>query len=120
MVFMPAAHPIALTAEEDRTLYELSLANGIARCIKLRATALRLNASGWPNICISVSIRCDRRSNAGNKVDSADCGRLRVVGARGDGKVPILRPSKPGCRSAAAIPAAGSYVNDLRLSGALS
>jgi len=68
MVFMPAAHPIALTAEEDRTLYELSLANGIARRIKLRATALRLKASGWPNICISVSIRCDRRSNAANKV----------------------------------------------------
>lgn len=44
---MPAAHHIALTAEEDRTLYELSLADSVVRRIKLRAIALRLNASGW-------------------------------------------------------------------------
>jgi transposase len=44
---MPAAHHIALTAEEDRTLYELSLADGVARRIKRRAITLRLNASGW-------------------------------------------------------------------------
>lgn len=43
---MPAAHHIELTAEEDRTLYELSLADGIARRVKLRAITLRLNASG--------------------------------------------------------------------------
>ncbi|MGG6293667.1 helix-turn-helix domain-containing protein [Leptolyngbya sp. AN02str] len=44
---MPAAHHITLTAEEDRTLYELSLADGVARRIKRRAITLRLNARGW-------------------------------------------------------------------------
>jgi transposase len=50
---MPAAYHIELNAEEDRTLYELSLANGVARRIKLRATALRLNASGWTTPAIA-------------------------------------------------------------------
>lgn len=44
---MPAATFIELTVEEDRTLYELSLAEGGARRIKLRAMALRLNADRW-------------------------------------------------------------------------
>lgn len=44
---MPAPIHIDLTAEEDRTLQELSLANGVQRRIKLRAIGLRLNADGW-------------------------------------------------------------------------
>ncbi|QKD83728.1 helix-turn-helix domain-containing protein [Thermoleptolyngbya sichuanensis A183] len=49
----PAAHHIELSAEEDRTLYELSLADGIARRIKLRVITLRLNASGWTTLQIA-------------------------------------------------------------------
>lgn len=44
---MPAAQHIKLNSEEDRTLYELSLAAEVARRIKLRAITIRLNASGW-------------------------------------------------------------------------
>lgn len=44
---MPAALKISLTEEEDRTLRELSYANGVPGRIKQRASALRLNASGW-------------------------------------------------------------------------
>lgn len=44
---MPAALRIQLDSEEDRTLRELSSAKGIARRVKERAMALRLNAQGW-------------------------------------------------------------------------
>lgn len=44
---MPPPTHIGLNGEEDRTLYELSLADGIPRRIKLRAASLRLNAAGW-------------------------------------------------------------------------
>lgn len=44
---MPAPLKIALTEEEERTLRELSYANGVPRRIKQRADVLRLNASGW-------------------------------------------------------------------------
>lgn len=44
---MPAATRITLTPQEECTLHELSLANSIPRRTKLRALALRLNASGW-------------------------------------------------------------------------
>jgi transposase len=44
---MPAPLTISLTEEEDRTLRELSYANGVPGRIKQRASALRLNASGW-------------------------------------------------------------------------
>lgn len=44
---MPAPVFISLDKEEDSTLYELSVANGVAKRIKVRAIALRLNASGW-------------------------------------------------------------------------
>ncbi|MBW4680077.1 MAG: helix-turn-helix domain-containing protein [Microcoleus vaginatus WJT46-NPBG5] len=44
---MPAPLKLSLTDEEDRTLRELSYADGVAKRIKQRATALRLNASGW-------------------------------------------------------------------------
>jgi hypothetical protein len=38
---MPAAYPIELNDEENRTLYELSLADSVVRRIKLRAIALQ-------------------------------------------------------------------------------
>ncbi|MEH2463505.1 helix-turn-helix domain-containing protein [Nostoc sp.] len=44
---MPAPVFISLNKEEDSTLYELSVANGVPRRTKLRAIALRLNANGW-------------------------------------------------------------------------
>jgi transposase len=44
---MPAPVFISLNKEEDSTLYELSIANGVPRRTKLRAIALRLNATGW-------------------------------------------------------------------------
>jgi transposase len=44
---MPAPLQISLNAEEDRTLRELSYANGVPERVKQRASALRLNASGW-------------------------------------------------------------------------
>ncbi|MBI4779683.1 MAG: helix-turn-helix domain-containing protein, partial [Oscillatoriophycideae cyanobacterium NC_groundwater_1537_Pr4_S-0.65um_50_18] len=44
---MPAPLTISLTEEEDHTLRELSYANGVPGRIKQRASALRLNASGW-------------------------------------------------------------------------
>lgn len=44
---MPPPLKLSLTDEEDRTLHELSYADGVAKRIKQRATALRLNASGW-------------------------------------------------------------------------
>lgn len=47
MLKMPAATRITLSPEEERTLHELSLANSVPRRTKVRALALRLNASGW-------------------------------------------------------------------------
>ncbi|WP_339378448.1 hypothetical protein [Calothrix sp. NIES-2100] len=44
---MPSALRIILTAEEDRTLKELSCADQVPRRTKQRAIALRLNAHGW-------------------------------------------------------------------------
>ncbi|MBV9387900.1 MAG: helix-turn-helix domain-containing protein [Chroococcidiopsidaceae cyanobacterium CP_BM_ER_R8_30] len=44
---MPAPLRITLTETEDRTLQELSVADGVPRRTKLRAIALRLNADGW-------------------------------------------------------------------------
>ena len=44
---MPAPLRIHLDFEQDRTLRELSSAKGIARRVKERAMALRLNAQGW-------------------------------------------------------------------------
>jgi transposase len=44
---MPTALRIILTAEEDRTLLELSCADQVPRRTKQRAVALRLNAHGW-------------------------------------------------------------------------
>lgn len=44
---MPPPLKIGLNEEEDRTLYELSVANGVPQRTKVRAMALRLNASGW-------------------------------------------------------------------------
>ena len=51
---MPAPLRISLSLEEDITLQELSTANGVPRRTKLRATAVRLNASGWnvPKIAV--------------------------------------------------------------------
>ncbi|RCJ15167.1 hypothetical protein A6S26_07475 [Nostoc sp. ATCC 43529] len=43
---MPPALRIKLTREEDKTLQELSLADNVARRVKMRAIALRLNADG--------------------------------------------------------------------------
>lgn len=42
---MPAALQIKLNSEEDRTLRELSYADGVAKRIKQRVSALRLNAA---------------------------------------------------------------------------
>ena len=44
---MPGPLRIKLSTEEDRTLRELSSANGVPVRIKQRAIALRLNAHGW-------------------------------------------------------------------------
>lgn len=44
---MPAPLRVKLSAEEDRTLRELSSANGVPVRVKQRAIALRLNAHGW-------------------------------------------------------------------------
>ncbi|MEJ6487476.1 helix-turn-helix domain-containing protein [Nostoc punctiforme UO1] len=44
---MPSALKIILTAEEDRTLKELTCADQVPRRTKQRAIALRLNAHGW-------------------------------------------------------------------------
>lgn len=55
---MPAPLRISLSLEEDITLQELSTANGVPRRTKLRATALRLNASGWnvPKIAVYLHL----------------------------------------------------------------
>lgn len=44
---MPPPLKIGLNEEEDKTLYQLSVANGVPQRTKVRAMALRLNASGW-------------------------------------------------------------------------
>lgn len=44
---MPAPLRIRLNADEDRTLLELSCADGVPRRTKKRAIALRLNAHSW-------------------------------------------------------------------------
>lgn len=44
---MPAAIRVILSEEEDRTLKELSYAEGVSHRIKQRALAIRLNARGW-------------------------------------------------------------------------
>ncbi len=44
---MPAALRITLTTEEHQTLKELEVADSVPRRTKQRATALRLNATGW-------------------------------------------------------------------------
>ena len=44
---MPAPLRLSLTDEEDRTLRELSYANGLPQRTRQRATAVRLNAKGW-------------------------------------------------------------------------
>src|SRR4028118_1918358 len=44
---MPAPVQIKLNLEEDRTLRELSYADGVPERVKQRASALRLNAAGW-------------------------------------------------------------------------
>lgn len=44
---MPAPLEIKLNEEEDRTLKELSCADGVPYRCKQRAMALRLNAHGW-------------------------------------------------------------------------
>ena len=44
---MPAALRITLTTEENKTLQELEVASTVPRRTKQRATALRLNATGW-------------------------------------------------------------------------
>lgn len=44
---MPAPIKINLSEEEDRTLLQLSHANGVPYRTRMRAMALRLNASGW-------------------------------------------------------------------------
>lgn len=44
---MPVAIRMKLNAEEDRTLLELSCANGVPHRTKQRAIAIRLNAHGW-------------------------------------------------------------------------
>ncbi|PHJ58227.1 hypothetical protein VF14_19075 [Nostoc linckia z18] len=44
---MPAAMRMMLNAEEDRTLLELSCADGVPYRTKQRAIAIRLNAHGW-------------------------------------------------------------------------
>ncbi|WP_052672351.1 helix-turn-helix domain-containing protein [Aliterella atlantica] len=44
---MPAAIRVMLSEEEDRTLKELSYAEGVSHRIKQRALAIRLNARGW-------------------------------------------------------------------------
>jgi transposase len=44
---MPAALRIILTTEENKTLQELEVADSVPRRTKQRATALRLNATGW-------------------------------------------------------------------------
>jgi transposase len=53
---MPAPLKIVLSEEEDRTLRELSYANGVPQRVKQRATALRLNAAGWrvPQIAVHL------------------------------------------------------------------
>ncbi|NJK50640.1 helix-turn-helix domain-containing protein [Candidatus Gracilibacteria bacterium] len=44
---MPAPIKLNLTEEEDRTLRELSHADGVPHRTRMRAMAIRLNASGW-------------------------------------------------------------------------
>lgn len=44
---MPATMRTVLNTEENRTLLELSCADGIPHRTKQRATAIRLNAYGW-------------------------------------------------------------------------
>ena len=44
---MPAAMRMKLNTEEDRTLLELSCANGVPHRTKQRAIIIRLNAYGW-------------------------------------------------------------------------
>lgn len=44
---MPAPIRVVLDVEADRTLLELSCAEGVSHRTKQRASAIRLNAHGW-------------------------------------------------------------------------
>lgn len=44
---MPAPIRVILSEQEDRTLQELSYAQGVPHRTKQRALAIRLNARGW-------------------------------------------------------------------------
>ena len=58
---MPAALRINLTTEENQTLQELEVADSVPRRTKQRATALRLNATGWK---VKAIPSCARRATA--------------------------------------------------------
>jgi hypothetical protein len=55
---MPAPIHIKLTGEADQTLQALSAADGVPRRSKQRATALRLNATGWRVPPIAQYLNC--------------------------------------------------------------
>lgn len=54
---MPPPLKIGLSEEQDRTLYQLSVANGVAQRTKVRAMTLRLNASGWTVVRIAEHLQ---------------------------------------------------------------
>jgi hypothetical protein len=63
---MQSALRIILTAEEDRTLKELSCADKVPRRTRQRAIALRLNAHGWN---VPYYRRVSRLGTADSKAD---------------------------------------------------
>lgn len=59
---MPAAIRVTLSDQEDRTLKELSYAEGVSPRTKQRALVIRLNAHGWNAPQIAQFLDCHEHS----------------------------------------------------------
>ncbi|HAG80730.1 MAG TPA: hypothetical protein DCL61_06070 [Cyanobacteria bacterium UBA12227] len=85
---MPAPVLLNLNQEEDSTLYELSVANGVPRRTKLRAIALRLNASGWTVPKIAAHLQQSQQAVRQTLIRWQQRGLAGLWEARGRGKKP--------------------------------
>ncbi|HBY79722.1 MAG TPA: hypothetical protein DEG47_22575 [Cyanobacteria bacterium UBA11148] len=85
---MPAPVLLNLNQEEDSTLYELSVANGVPRRTKLRAIALRLNAGGWTVPKIAAHLQQSQQAVRQTLIRWQQRGLAGLWEARGRGKKP--------------------------------
>ena len=78
---MPAPLKIQLDYEQDRTLRELSSAEEVARRVKERAMALRLNAQGWNVAKIAQYLDWAEQTVRETIHRWQQSGRLRIMGS---------------------------------------